>query len=244
MSKFKTFAAVVAVLPVLAFTSPVLAAGGPGQIIDSPYLYYGKNLTQNGEYQPDTLSGVCGDTLLLKSRIHNGGPDSESVLTNVKVVATLPSEKVTSYKSTLTVSSPDADPKSVSDDLTLKSDKLVSIDYIKGSTELLDANQAAMQTLPDGITDNGVTLPGELGVSIDNKRFVQFKVKLNCADKPKEECKPGIPVGDKRCDTKTVTTPPTTLTKTGPGEVAAIFAAAVALGTAAYAFVLRRQNAR
>src|SRR6478609_4056317 len=89
MIRFSKLAAVLAVLPVMAFASPVLA-DSPGQLEGGTGVYVVKNVTQNGSYA-NTISTACGDTVRYSIRLHNinfGG------LTNVKVSANLLSGKM------------------------------------------------------------------------------------------------------------------------------------------------------
>lgn len=221
MSKLSVLAAAVAVVPVLTFSGSALAAG-MGQI-EGGDIYRVKNVTKNIDFI-NSVNATCGDTVQFKVRIHNPGP---SKIDNVKVVATLPSAAATSFTSNVTVSSPNADPTSTSDSATVTSDKTVKLSYINGSTELLGAHDAKMRTLPDTITSTGVTLTDGVGVSVEEKRFVQFSAKLTC------ETTPTPP---------TTTNKPAELAKTGPGDVAALFAVVAAAGAVAYNWVLRRQS--
>lgn len=222
MSKFSALAMAVAVVPVLAFSGSALAAG-MGQI-EGGDIYRVKNVTKNVDFV-NAVNATCGDTVQFKVRIHNPGP---SKINNVKVVATLPGAAATSFTSQVTVSAPDADPTSTSDTATVTSDKAAKLSYVNGSTELLGANNEKLQTMPDTITSTGVVLADGVGVSINEKRFVQFSAKLNCETTPPTT-------------TTTSTTKPAQLVKTGAGDVAALFAVVAAAGVVAYNWVLRRQ---
>lgn len=223
MSKLSVLATAVAVVPVLAFSGSALAAG-MGQI-EGGDIYRVKNVTKNVDFV-NAVNATCGDTVQFKVRIHNPGP---SKINNVKVVATLPGAAATSFTSQVTVSAPDADPTSTSDTATVASDKTAKLSYVSGSTELLGANNEKLQTMPDTITSTGVVLTDGVGVSINEKRFVQFSAKLNCETTPPTTT------------TTTSTTKPAQLVKTGAGDVAALFAVVAAAGVVAYNWVLRRQ---
>lgn len=220
MSKLSMLATAVAVVPVLAFSGSAMAAG-MGQI-EGGDIYRVKNVTKNIDFA-NTVNATCGDTVQFKVRIHNPGP---SKINNVKVVATLPSAAATKFTSQVTVSAPDADPLSTSDTATVASDKTAKLSYVSGSTELLGANNEKLQTMPDTITSTGVTLTNGVGVSINEKRFVQFSAKLNC------ESTPVTPPKEK----------PAELVKTGAGDVAALFAVVAIAGAVAYNWILRRQT--
>ena len=222
MSKLSVLATAVAVVPVLAFSGSALAAG-MGQI-EGGDIYRVKNVTKNVDFV-NAVNATCGDTVQFKVRIHNPGP---SKINNVKVVATLPGAAATSFTSQVTVSAPDADPTSTSDTATVTSDKTAKLSYVSGSTELLGANNEKLQTMPDTITSTGVVLTDGVGVSINEKRFVQFSAKLNCETTPPT--------------TTTTTNKPAQLVKTGAGDVAALFAVVAIAGAVAYNWVLRRQT--
>ncbi|CAN5168290.1 hypothetical protein BH09PAT3_BH09PAT3_0100 [soil metagenome] len=259
MSKLSVIAATVAILPALAFSSPASAAA-LGQF-ESGDIYYGRNVTKSQPFALGDVNAICGETVQLRVMLHNGGPTPVS---NVTVTATLPSEKATSFTSRATISSPNADPSSTSDTVTVKSDKAATLSYVNGTTELVAAhNNTVLQTLPDTITSTGVKLPDTINVSVDEKRYVQFEAKLNCDTPPVVKQIQVCEISTKKLVTinesdfnstkytkdlsKCNVTPVTsaaTLTKTGAGDVAAIFAAAAAFGAVAYSFVMRRQNAR
>jgi hypothetical protein len=102
----------------------------------------------------------------------------------------LPSGTANTHTSTLTTSSINATPETTSDTATLNLSSSQSLSYVAGSTELLDANGSKMNNLPDGILQGGISI-GNVRVSVQEKRFVQFKVKVSCPEVPKAvfECK-------------------------------------------------------
>lgn len=225
MSKLSVLAAAVAVVPVLTFSGSAMAAA-MGQI-EGGDIYRSRNVSKNTEFM-NTTNATCGDTVQFKVRIHNPGP---SKINNVKVVATLPSAAATSFTSRVTVSAPDADPLSTSDTSNIKTDKTAKLSYVNGSTELLGSNSEKLQTMPDTVTTTGVTLTNGVGVSLNEKRFVQFSAKVNCETTPVTP-----PVTPEKPEQ------PTELTKTGAGDIVALFAVVVAAGAVAYNWVLRRQT--
>lgn len=174
MSKFKVLAASLVALPILALTSVALAAG-LGQT-EGGDIYRVRNVTANSAFV-DNANAKCNETVQFKVRIHNPGP---SRIDNVTVVATLPNVVATSHTSKVTVSSPYADPESTSDTTSVTLDKAGKLTYLAGTTELLDANGTKMSTLGDTITSTGVKVTGGVGVSINEKRFVQFQAKVTC----------------------------------------------------------------
>ena len=214
----KTAAAAVVASAALVAT-PVLAAN-QGQI-EGGDIYRVKNITQNRDFSDPQTAKAC-DTLQYKVRIHNPGPGA---LSQVNVKATLPSNAATSNTSTVTVSSQSADPSSTSDNAVVNfTSGAQSETYVSGSTQLLDANGNVIQNLSDGITAGGVNI-GNVGVSIEQKRFVQFKAQVNCpTEQPKQPEQPGkgAPAPEQ----------PAALPETGPEAGLAALAGSGALGYA------------
>jgi uncharacterized repeat protein (TIGR01451 family) len=173
----------------------------------------------------DPLAATCGNTVQFRVRIHNTGPDA---LTGVRVQATLDSAVAASHSSKVTVSATNANPTSVTDTAGVNLDKAASLNYVAGSTELLDPNGATLSTLGDGITTTGVDVPGGVGVSIEQQREVQFQAKVNCPPTETPKTPP------------TTTTTTTSLPNTGPGDVAAVAGGASVLGS----YLYRRRLAR
>jgi len=218
-SIFKMTAATLLAVPALVLAGPVMAAS-EGQT-EGGNIYRIKNVTKNVDFTDPANAAAC-DTLMYKVRIHNPGPGA---LSKVGVKATLPSNVATSHTSTVMVSSINADPETTSDTAVVNLTSAQSLSYVNGSTQLLDANGNAMKTLADGITQGGVDI-GNVGVSINEKRFVQFQAKVSCP-----------PV------TPTPTPTPTpTIPNTGAGSVIGLFAGASVLGAAGHYVLSIRRN--
>lgn len=233
-SLIKKASAVFAIAAVV-LTGPVASAATVGSI-EGGNIYRVKNVTQNIDFT-DPVNATCGDTVQFKVRVHNPGPDT---LPNVKVAATLPSQKATSHSSTATVSSDDANPSSRSDTAGVKTDKESTIAYVAGSTQLLDPNNSVMQNLSDGIVGGGVNIPNGVGVSLGQIRFVQFSAKINCAD---------VPVCTVNCTPETPKTPetpvgvtPGAIASTGPAELFSGLAGVSALGYGVQRYVASRRQ--
>jgi LPXTG-motif cell wall-anchored protein/uncharacterized repeat protein (TIGR01451 family) len=158
---------------VVLFASSTFAAAA-GQI-EGGDIYRVRNVTTSGEFT-DPTSGTCGNTFQFKVRVHNPGPDA---LTNVNVKATLSGETAKSHSSQVTITASNANPSTTTDTAGVNLDKAAKLNYISGSTELLDANGAKLQTLGNTILTSGVNI-GTVGVSTQQKRFVQFSVKADC----------------------------------------------------------------
>lgn len=172
MKKLLSLALGAIMVPVVTLST--VHAAAPGQI-EGGDIYRVKNVTKGTDFS-DPIAATCGDTVQFKVRIHNPGP---SPIDNVKVVATLPSASATQHVSRVTVSAPNAEPLSTSDTATVNLDKAGTLSYIAGSTELLGAHNDKISTLSDAITGAGVNI-GNVGVSIEQKRFVQFQAKVDC----------------------------------------------------------------
>lgn len=172
MKKLVSIIAGALMVPAVIFST--VNAAGMGQI-EGGDIYRVKNVTKGTDFT-DPATATCGDTVQFKVRIHNPGP---SPISSVKVVATLPNQTATQHVSRVTVSAPDADPMSTSDTATVNLDKAGTLSYIAGSTELLGAHNDKISTLSDAITGAGVNI-GNVGVSIEQKRFVQFQAKVEC----------------------------------------------------------------
>jgi uncharacterized repeat protein (TIGR01451 family) len=235
------------IMPVAVLTGPVSAAA-VGQI-EGGDIYRVRNVTKNTDFTDPASADLC-ETVQFKVRIHNPGPDT---LNNVKVKATLDSSTATSHSSKVTITADNANPSTTTDTAGVNLSKAGTISYVAGSTELLDAHNSKLNNLPDGIIGDGVGVNiGKVGVSTEQKRFVQFQAKINCPQPP-ETCKtnpklcPPVtpPVTPPTTTTTTPQTPaPTTLVNTGPGETAAVVAVATIAGTLGYRKLLSRRLSR
>lgn len=182
MSRLFKLAAVLSVVPAVAFASPALATVQSST--EGGDIYRVKNVTKNTDFTDPVSADAC-NVLQYKVRIHNPGPTS--ALTNVTVQAGFPTAASTKNVSIITVRASNASPSNTSDTATVNLSSVQALNYVNGSTELLDANGSLIKTLPDGITQGGVSI-GNVGVSINEKRFVQFKEKINCpTPEPKVE---------------------------------------------------------
>lgn len=231
MSNLKQIVAAAVVLPV-AFAGVVSAA--PAGQIEGGDIYRVRNVSKNTAFVDPASADKC-ETVQYRVRIHNPGPDA---LTGVTVKATLTTEAATSHSSQVTVSASNANPASTSDTAGVNLSSAQKMSYVSGSTELLDANGTKMSNLPDGIIGGGVAVPNGVGVSTEQKRFVQFQAKVDCPtppETPKTPEQPKAPVAPAA---------PTELPKTGAGETIALFAVVAATAAAAYNFVVGRRLSR
>ncbi len=176
--------------------SPLALAAVPGGF-EMGDFYRAKNDTKGGDFSDPVSAAPC-DALTLRMRLHNPGP---SAVNNVNVKATIPSGTGTSFSSLATVTAADADPQTVTDTVAIQVSQSAKINYVPGSSQLLDANGGVLQTLPDGALQSGVNI-GNVGVSTQQKRFVQFKLKLDCPETP--VCPPGTTGTPPNCVTPPV----------------------------------------
>jgi uncharacterized repeat protein (TIGR01451 family) len=214
-------ASVAAFLVVVSATAYAL-----GQI-EGGNIYRIINKTQGSDWI-DPNSANPGDNLTYRVRIHNPGPDC---IQNVFVKATLPQGRNQTNVSLITVRADNVTRNYVTDSATLNLSSAQTLTYQSGSTQLLDANRQLIRNLPDGILGSGIGI-GNVCVSINEKRYVQFNVKVSKPSVPAPKPKPTptpAPVGKE-------------LPNTGPGEVAGLFAGASALGAAGHFIVSRRRR--
>lgn len=236
--------------------SNTAGAMGEGQIAGGD-IYRVKNVTKNTDFSDTAFADKC-ETVQYKVRMHNGGP---GIVTNVNVKATLPSNASTTNISTVTITGQNAQPSTVTDTATLKLSSALEVSYISGSTQLLDTYSHVISNLPDGILNGGVNI-GNVGVSLNEIKFVQFKAKVECPkpeckhdcnpckdnpQTPEDECHPCIDnpkTEENECKPETPpTTPPQTppsLPNTGPGDVIAAFFGVSSLSSILYYAVTRK----
>ena len=245
----------VLTLPVFIFSQVSAVAAGQ---IEGGDIYRVKNVTKNIDFT-DPVNATCGDTVQFKVRIHNPGPDA---LTGVRVSATMPTAAATSHSSRVTVSATNANPNSTTDTAGVTLDKAGKLAYVAGSTDLLDANNSKLSTLADGIVGNGVVLPNGVGVSTQQKRFVQFQARVECAPEVKNinvcelATKKIITISEddfdsslhsrdlNKCAVTPVVTPetPKAIASTGPAGAFASMAGLSSLAAGVTYFVRSRRN--
>lgn len=172
-----------AILPVAALTVVFASSAALAAQIEGGNFYRVKNITTGSSYADQTTADKC-QTVQFLTQIHNPGPES---LTGVKVKATLPTTATDPISSAATISASNA--ASQTDTATVDLPQAYKIDYVAGSTKLLDHNAGVLQGLPDGILGAGVDIPGGVGVSLQQIRYVQFQAKIDCPQPP--VCPPG-----------------------------------------------------
>ncbi|HEX5798251.1 MAG TPA: hypothetical protein VFX79_02750 [Candidatus Saccharimonadales bacterium] len=255
IKKIATSLVTASAVMVLALTSLVGSAGATvPPSIEGGDIYYGKNLTKNTSLG-DPISAEPCDTILYKVRIHNPGPTE--TLKNVTVQATFGTEAVAKNVSIVTVRASNAQPTNTSDTATVNISSPQKLTYISGSSELLDHNSNFIKNISDVTEGSGVHI-GDIGVSINQKRFVQFKAKINCPQKPpcednpetpEDECNPCVDNPETPGDECNPQPPkeqppqkPKSLPNTGPAAVFTTFLGVSSISALLHRLFARRQS--
>ncbi len=197
-----------AALPVAALAVVLTGAVAMAAQIEGGNFYRVKKITPPASSYADQTSADKCQTVQFLAQIHNPGPEP---LENVKVKATLPTNAQNPISSKATISASNA--ATQEDTATVNLPAAYAIDYVAGSTKLLDHNAGVIQALPDGILGAGVDIPGGVGVSLQQIRYVQFQAEIDCPEV--EVCPEGTTGTPPNC-VKPPVTPPTTTTKTTP----------------------------
>ncbi|MBX4201461.1 PKD domain-containing protein [Candidatus Saccharibacteria bacterium] len=165
MIRFSKLVAALAVLPVLAVASPVLA-DSPGQLTGGSNTFMVKNLTQSGAYA-NSISATCNEEVQYSVRLHNAAYGG---LTNIVVKANIMSGNMTAVPA-------EGASQGTTGTATVSLPSNGSIAYVSGSSILHDVNGNVIKTLPDGITTAGVNVGNLPGSTTE---FVNFKAKVAC----------------------------------------------------------------
>lgn len=168
----------IALLPAQAAVQPSVEGGD---------IYRVRNITKNTDFTDPASADKC-DQLQYRVRIHNPGPDTP--LQGVVVKAVLPAAASTQNVSTVTVTADNASPSSVSDTATVNLSTAQKITYVPGSTQILNAQGGVISTTGDVTSGAGVNI-GNVGISVNERRFVQFKASVDCPQQP--PCTPPNP---------------------------------------------------
>lgn len=170
----------------VAVTLPLASVGLAGADVIPPSIetgdiFWAKNVTKNTNYTDPTNADAC-DVIQYRVRIHNAGQDE--ILKNVTVQASIPGGTSTQNIATVIVRASNAVPSTASDTSTVNISTAQRVTYINGSTQLLDNNGNFLNNLNDINSGAGASV-GNVGISINEKRFVQFKANIGCPEPPK-----------------------------------------------------------
>ncbi len=238
MLNFLRKVALALIVPIVAFGGPAVASAAAPGGFEMGDFYRGMNDTKATAFMDPVSADPC-DTVTLKMRLHNPGP---SIVHNVNVQASVPSGKGTSFSSVATVTAADSDPQTVTDSVAINVSKSTTINYVPGSTELLDAHDGVIKTLPDGAIQSGVNI-GDVGVSTEQKRFVEFKLKLSCEETP-PVTPPNTPQTPVTPQTPSTPSTPASLPATGPEALASGVMGSGALGYGVRRWLVSRRALR
>jgi hypothetical protein len=180
-----SFFAALVLAPVQAVVQPSVQGGD---------IFRVRNLTAGGDFSDPATADKCQE-LQYRVRIHNGGSDEP--LKGVNVKAVIPAAAGVQNTSSITVSASNSNPVSTSDTATVNLAQSLKITYVPGSSQLLDSNGAVISSIGDVTAGAGVNI-GDVGVSINERRFVQFKAKVDCPETPP-------PVKNYKCEGLNVT---------------------------------------
>lgn len=216
--------AIAIAIPAVVLSGSSVYAAAEGQI-EGGDIYYAKNVTKGTAFGDPISADKC-ETVQYRVRVHNPGPGE---IQGVNVKATLPASAINNANSTVTVSSVSADPADTSDTANVNLSGSYKTSYIAGSTQLLGASGEVLNTLPDTILGGGVNI-GAVGVSLGEKRFVQFSAKVDCPETPgcTVNCTPTPPKTPETPKTKTAA--PSVIAATGPEALLGGLAGTGALG--------------
>ena len=153
-------------------------------------LFEGANVTRNQNNFSDPVTGDPGDNIAGLIYIHNDVLGSEA--TNSKVKVDLPStttNKTAVLKETLSASN--AEPKWISDTLTMNLSADANLSYVPGSAKFyhVEDNQSVEKPFPNHDGDNLTTVGVNLGNLKGCKEFIyyiSFIVKTKAKEVPKQ----------------------------------------------------------
>lgn len=188
----------IAAVGVIAFVAPSMAQASTRSTIEGGDIYRVRNVTKGTDFRNTTSADKC-DELEFRVRIQNTG--SKNSLNNVKVRTAGSSSSANQHTSTVTIKATNAHADPVSDTATINLPDSSKITYVSGSTQLLNPSGKVLQKINDMSSDTGVIIDS-VG-PVKDRRFVQFKVKVDCTpkaatpvapSKPSEPSRPSEPV--------------------------------------------------
>lgn len=172
-------------LMALAYIALPIAKAATLSSMEGGDIYRARNLTTGTSFVDPVNADKCQE-LQYRVRLHNPGPDE--VLNNVTVQASIPQNATTSNVSTVIVRTSNGNPATVSDTATVNMPAAYKISYVPGSSQLLDASGNFIRSIADVTSGSGVDI-GSVGISINERRFVQFNAKVECPTPPQPEKK-------------------------------------------------------
>jgi hypothetical protein len=201
----------------------------------------------NGAAVQDRIKVQDGDTVVLRAYVHNNADPNKtgvagSVARNVTMKVIVPSVSQKDQNLVSFISASNATPGTINDTMSLYGDNDFTLEYVAGSTNFehkTDGVNVVNDKISDSIVGSGASLGDMLGC-FQYSGYVTLSVKVHMPSTPTPP--PVTPPVTPPTTTTTVTsTTPTKLVNTGPGEVAALFAAVTAAGAIGYRFFLGRR---
>jgi hypothetical protein len=172
MTRFSKLAAALAVLPIMAFASPVLA-DSPGQLETGSFVYQVKDVTTSGTYGNSINVSAC-DEVQYRVWLHN---TEFGNLSNVTAMVNLPSASSTTNTSTMTATTDLGGTSGTNGSATVNVGSAQTVSYENGSSVLFNQSGNVIKSLPDTITGSGVNI-GTLNGS--TTEYITFKAKVSC----------------------------------------------------------------
>ena len=177
-----TIAGILAAVAVHIITLAGSANAALPPVLEGGDIFWSRNITKGSGFVDPNTADAC-DELQYRVRIHI--PSGDTPAQNVTVQAAIPSGATTKHVSTIVIKASNTVPSSVSDTATVNLSSSQTIKYEAGSAQLLDAQGNVISSLSDAIVGPGVSI-GNVGVSINEKRFVQYKAKVSCPPPPEQ----------------------------------------------------------
>jgi hypothetical protein len=158
-----------------AVGSPTRPERTAGQIEQGNIVRASLTGAPGGSYK-DPLVAPAGSVVAVGMRLSNGGPDE---IRAVRVKAQIPPISGDALAVTVQAVSSEANPSPIADTagLDVAARSAVCLRYVPGSAIERTLTGAVLRSLPDGITDGGVTA-GPLGVPLEDTRTIVFKLRL------------------------------------------------------------------
>src|SRR3989344_5082886 len=146
-----------------------------------------RNVTNNEDWtnsQSDNDNGVDadpGDEIEFLVYYHNGAADApENIARNVRVRATVPSNKSNSHTVSASISADNAETVASSDkggNVTIDLSESQALEYVSGSTRWFPERSTSGQSVPNGILSGGVDV-GDVRGCWNFAGFVKFRVRV------------------------------------------------------------------
>jgi hypothetical protein len=226
MSKLlKTTVAVLAAVPVLAFSLASASADSPGQLEGGSGVYVVKNVTKSGSYGT-TASAACNEEVRYSIRLHN---TAFSGLSNIQVKTNLSDGSMSAVPAEGTT-------YGTNGKVNISVANGGNLVYENGTAKLYNASGSVIKTLPDTITSSGVNVGGLNGSTTE---FVNFNAKVNCPTPPTTPTPTPKPTPTPQPTPAPEVKAPEALPNTGAGDVLGLFTGASAAGAAVHTVARR-----